>query len=143
MGLMSVHTCERCGAEFNGGARAQYCPECKPLVARESRDRLAAGIQPKADGVQYHWKTCIDCGVSFVGGSVAQRCMECKEKHKHAVAARLKAERMRRGHLLNLDQAAALMRKLGWKYEKIQRLEREEPELLWRTYNEAFGKQRK
>lgn len=67
-----THTCEKCGAEFLGGATARYCPACQKEMddlkgQKGGNDRVKIPV------------VCCDCGAVFYARTkVAKRCPACR-----------------------------------------------------------------
>lgn len=74
--------CRECGATFQGGPRAWYCPECraerKKIQTKEYKQRKKAGkTVPVGSLIK-----CEICGKEIVKSSGSQRfCQECAARH--------------------------------------------------------------
>lgn len=70
--------CKQCGAEFKGGPRAWYCPNCR-AVRRKAADSLC--YDRKKKGVARSLGSidiCVACGEPYVvRGGLQKYCPEC------------------------------------------------------------------
>lgn len=74
---MRLHSCKRCGKEYETDRPGTYlCPACS------SAARKSASIRPR---------TCRQCGASFFGGPRAWYCPACRTERKRAAEKRRKA----------------------------------------------------
>lgn len=73
--MLTTHKCHLCGAEFQGGPRAAYCPNCQPLRRRElaAKRRVKVVKRPLGSAVP-----CRRCGEPFVKtGGKQYYCQNC------------------------------------------------------------------
>ena len=77
--VLRTRVCKQCGAEFVGGPRAWYCPDCRYERQREQarrfREKKANGLVERPLGSIDH---CEVCGAEYVVQSARQRyCKKC------------------------------------------------------------------
>lgn len=70
-------TCRECGAIFDGGPRAWYCPSCRAVRRKEAAARYRKnGVDRPLGSIDY----CTVCGKAYVVKSGRQRyCPECAD----------------------------------------------------------------
>ena len=73
--VVKDRTCRQCGAVFQGGPRAWYCPSCREERQRESsRRHKANGTARPLGSTDY----CAVCGKPYIVNSARQRyCADC------------------------------------------------------------------
>jgi predicted Zn-ribbon and HTH transcriptional regulator len=75
--VVKPRTCRECGAVFDGGPRAWYCPACRLARQREADARRRAKGR-KADRPLGSTDKCVVCGKEYVVNSARQKyCPEC------------------------------------------------------------------
>ena len=75
--VVKPRTCRECGAVFDGGPRAWYCPACRLARQREADARRRAKGR-KADRPLGSTDKCTVCGKEYVVKSSRQKyCPEC------------------------------------------------------------------
>lgn len=76
-------TCRQCGAVFDGGPRAWYCPDCRKTRNKESKKRYRTNGPSRPLGSIDH---CTVCGKEYVVNSARQRyCPDCAPEAVRAV----------------------------------------------------------
>lgn len=75
--VVKTRICRQCGASFEGGPRAWYCPDCRAIRRKESAARRRAkGL--KADRPLGSIDYCTRCGGQYVVKNARQKyCPEC------------------------------------------------------------------
>lgn len=75
--VVKPRTCRQCGAVFDGGPRAWYCPACRKERARQSDARYRSkGCV--ADRPLGSTDKCVRCGSEYVVKSARQKyCPDC------------------------------------------------------------------
>lgn len=69
--------CRQCGATFDGGPRAWYCPACRELRKREALTKYRKKGR-KADRPLGSVDKCVRCGAEYVVKSARQKyCPDC------------------------------------------------------------------
>lgn len=69
-------TCRQCGAVFDGGPRAWYCPACRIERKKESKSRMRK--KGKADRPLGSVDQCTVCGKDYIVKSARQKyCPDC------------------------------------------------------------------
>lgn len=75
--VVKSRVCRQCGAIFDGGPRAWYCPACRAERAREA-DRRRRAKGRKADRPLGSIDKCVRCGNDYVVKSSRQKyCPAC------------------------------------------------------------------
>lgn len=75
--VVKPRTCRECGAVFEGGPRAWYCPECRANRKKDAEKRYRAKGR-KADRPLGSTDKCTVCGKEYVVNSARQKyCPEC------------------------------------------------------------------
>ena len=75
--VVKPRICRQCGAVFDGGPRAWYCPSCRRERAKESNRRKRAKGR-KADRPIGSTDNCVRCGKEYVVRSSRQKyCPDC------------------------------------------------------------------
>jgi hypothetical protein len=78
---LPARVCENCGKEYEPlGARARFCPECRPAMRKEAHRLYDRNREDKRSKTHLDEpKVCQCCGVEFMPGSHNARfCAECK-----------------------------------------------------------------
>ena len=75
--VVKPRTCRECGAVFDGGPRAWYCPECRENRKKDAGKRYRAKGR-KAERSIGSVDVCAVCGKEYVVNSARQKyCPEC------------------------------------------------------------------
>lgn len=75
--VMLPRTCRQCGAVFDGGPRAWYCPTCRRERAKEANRRHRAKGRV-ADRPLGSTDKCVRCGKEYTVRSARQKyCPDC------------------------------------------------------------------
>lgn len=75
--VVKPRVCRQCGATFDGGPRAWYCPSCRKQRRRDADARFRAKGR-KADRPLGSTDKCARCGSEYVVKSARQRyCPGC------------------------------------------------------------------
>lgn len=77
-------TCRQCGAVFDGGPRAWYCPMCRAERAKEASARYKR--KGKADRPLGSVDKCVICGKEYTVNSARQKyCSDCAYEAVRAI----------------------------------------------------------
>ena len=83
--VVKTRTCRQCGASFDGGPRAWYCPTCRAERKREATARYR-GKGRKADRPIGSTDKCVVCGTEYVVKCARQKyCPGCAYEAVRAV----------------------------------------------------------
>ena len=75
--VVKPRICRKCGAVFDGGPRAWYCPNCRREREKETYRRYRAKGR-KADRPLGSLDKCVRCGQEYVVRSARQKyCPDC------------------------------------------------------------------
>ena len=75
--VVRPRTCRQCGATFEGGPRAWYCPACRELRRREAQAKYREKGR-KANRPLGSVDKCVRCGAGYVVKSARQKyCPDC------------------------------------------------------------------
>lgn len=75
--VVKERICRQCGATFQGGPRAWYCPSCRAQRSREAARRFRAKGR-KADRALGTIDKCVLCGKEYVVNAARQKyCPDC------------------------------------------------------------------
>lgn len=76
---LAKRTCRQCGAEFMGGPRAWYCPDCRMIRRKEAKARYRQNKRAgKSIVIGQTIGRCEICGKEFIYQSARQRyCPDC------------------------------------------------------------------
>lgn len=75
--VVKPRVCRQCGAVFDGGPRAWYCPACRTERTRDANRRYRAKGR-KADRTLGSTDKCVRCGQDYIVKSSRQKyCPSC------------------------------------------------------------------
>lgn len=78
MAIYDNRICRTCGAQFSGGPRAWYCPDCRRERARIQKQRYNRGEFARHIG---QIDLCENCGKEYTVESGTQKyCPDCREE---------------------------------------------------------------
>ena len=102
--VVKPRVCQQCGATFEGGPRAMYCPACR-LVRRREADKRFRAKGRKADRPLGSIDLCARCGREYIVNSSHQKyCPSCAP-HAIREADRASSRAWNQAHKETLYQA--------------------------------------